>query len=253
MLAVTPLLVREIRREHAIPPGWLAGVRDVWNNRTARTLILVWFVVNLGASPVGTMSPYVVQYVFKRPDVVGALSGSFVVAGVAAIPVWVWASRRFGPRDTWLAAMLLAAAAFGGMMFIPREGLVWLFVLLAVAGAALGCGNVLSSSLLADIIDLDERSSGARREGVYSAAMVFVLKIGASLATAASGWVLSAVGLTPNVEQTAQSLFGIRFLFAGVPCVAFIVGAILFRGFSLGGVEHAEVIDQRVAAPTEAK
>ena len=130
--------------------------------------------------------------------------------------------------------MLLAAAAFGGIMFIPPDGLPWLFVLIGVAGAALACGNVLSSSMLADIIDLDEQSSGARREGIYSAAMVFVLKIGASLATAGSGWVLSAVAFVPNVEQSAQSLFGIRFLFAGLPCLGFIVGAVLFRNYPLG-------------------
>lgn len=234
LLAVTPIVVRERHRQHAAVEGWFAGMGDAWNNRTARTLIIVWFVVNLGAGAVGTMSPYVVQYVFNRPDVVGALSGSFVVAGVAAIPLWVWASRRFGARDTWLAAMLLAAAAFGGMMFIPRDGLQWLFILLAVAGAALGCGSVLSSSLLADIIDLDEKSSGARREGIYSAAMVFVLKIGASMATAGSGWMLSAVAFAPNAEQTAQSLFGMRFLFAGLPSMGFIVGALLFRTFPLG-------------------
>jgi len=46
--------------------------------------------------------------------------------------------------------------------------------------------------------------------------------------------VLAAVAFTPNVEQSAESLFGMRLLFGGMPCVGFLLGAILFRGFPLG-------------------
>jgi len=51
-----------------------------------------------------------------------------------------------------------------------------------------GCGGVLSASILADVIDLDERRTGERKEGVYSAAMTLVLKVGTSLATARAAW-----------------------------------------------------------------
>jgi GPH family glycoside/pentoside/hexuronide:cation symporter len=236
LLAVTPLLLRESQRQHDVTQGWFAGLRDVWGNGAARTLIIVWFVENVGVGAVGTMAPYVAQYLFNRPDVVGALSASYVVAGVVAIPLWVRASRHFGARDTWLLGMLLAALAFGGMMFVGRENLTTQFVLLAIAGAAMGCGNVLAWSLLADIIDLDERNSGQRREGMYSAAMIFAMKVGNSLAIAGSGVVLGAVAFTPNAEQTVESLWGMRFLFAGLPCLGFILGAVLFRSFPLGRV-----------------
>ena len=98
----------------------------------------------------------------------------------------------------------------------------------------MGCGSVLSSSLMADLIDLDEQRTGERKEGVYSASMMFALKIGNSLATAASGLVLGAAGFVPNVEQAAESLLGMRLLFGGLPCAGFIVGAALFMRFPLG-------------------
>ena len=61
--------------------------------------------------------------------------------------------------------------------------------------------------------------------------MMFAMKIGISLATAASGVALSAVGFVPNAEQSAESLFAIRMLFAGLPCIGFLTGALLFRRF----------------------
>jgi GPH family glycoside/pentoside/hexuronide:cation symporter len=235
VLAITPLAVREPARSGASGGQRLvAALRDVFASRPARTLVFVWFVESTGVGAVGTMGPYVAEYLMRRPDVVGTLPAAYVLAGVVSIPVWVRISRSAGTRNTWLAAMLLAAGAFGGMFTVGPGDVVLLVALLALAGSAMGCGSVLSSSILADLIDADERRTGERKEGVYSASMAFALKAGTSLATAASGVVLTAAGFEPNVEQSPGSLLGIRALFAGLPCVGFLVGAALFRRFPLG-------------------
>jgi len=124
--------------------------------------------------------------------------------------------------------MLLAACAFGGMGFIGSGDVGLALALLIVAGAAMGSGSVLSASILADVIDLDAKRTGQRKEGVYSAAMTFVMKIGVAGVTALSGFVLGVAGFVPNAEQSAESLLGIRALFAGLPCAGFLVGAMLF-------------------------
>jgi len=115
------------------------------------------------------------------------------------------------------------------MLFVGEGDVALIVGLLVVAGGAMGCGNVLSASIMADIIDADARRTGERREGIYSASMMFAMKIGISLATAASGVALSAVGFVPNAEQAAESLFAIRMLFAGLPCIGFLTGALVFR------------------------
>lgn len=229
LLAVTPLAVAEgWNGERSGGTGLRAGLRDVWANRPARVLLFVTFIESLGLGAVGVMGPYVARYLLGRPEVVAFLPAGYVVASVASIPIWVRVSKSFGKRETWLASMWLAAAAFGGMMFVDRAGLAPLMVLLVVAGAAMGSGAVLSASILADLVDVDEGRTGERKEGVYSAAMQFVMKVGATLALAASGLVLSAVGFVPNAEQTPASLLGIRVLFAGMPCAGFVIGGALY-------------------------
>ncbi len=233
LLAVTPLLIRE-PAPRAGGQSLRDGMRDVLGNGPARILLFVWFVESLGVGAVGTMAPYVAEYLLRRPDVVGTLPASYVVSGIVTIPLWVRLSRRFGARDTWIVAMLLGAVSFGGLMFLGEGDVSPAIGLLVVAGCAMGCGSVLSSSLMADLIDLDEQRTGERKEGVYSASMMFALKVGNSLATAASGLVLGAAGFVPNVEQAAESLLGMRMLFGGLPCAGFIVGAALFMRFPLG-------------------
>lgn len=232
VMAVTPLAVGE-RGGGAAGQSLRDGVRELFANPPARTLLIVWFIESFGVGAVGTMAPYVAEYLLRRPDVVGTLPAAYVIAGVLTIPLWVRLSRRFGARDTWLAAMGLAAGAFGGMLWVAADDLPLLIALLVLAGCAMGCGSVLASSLMADIIDLEERRTGERKEGIYSAAMMFALKLGNSLATAGSGLLLGAVGFVPNVAQSAESLLGIRILFAGLPCAGFLLGALLFRRFRL--------------------
>jgi Na+/melibiose symporter-like transporter len=112
--------------------------------------------------------------------------------------------------------------------------------LLVLAGAAMGAGGVLSASILADLIDVDERATGERKEGIYSAAMSFTLKFGTSVSTALSGLVLAATGFVPNVQQSPESLLGIRILFAGFPCLGFAIGALCFTRFSAESVAPAQ-------------
>lgn len=234
VMAVTPLAVREPAQPRSGGQSLRASLRDIAANAPARTLVIVWFIENLGVGAVGTMAPYMAEYVLRRPDVVGSLPAAYVVSGIVTIPLWVRLARRFGSRDTWLAAMLLAAGAFGGMLLVGEGDVTLTLALLVLAGCAMGCGSVLSQSLMADIIDLDEQRTGERKEGVYSAAMMFALKMGNSLATAASGLVLGAAGFAPNVVQSADSLLGMRLLFGGLPCLGFVVGAVLFWRFPLG-------------------
>jgi Na+/melibiose symporter-like transporter len=234
VLAVTPWALHEPKRAGLSGGrGLLPAFRDVLATSAARRLLAVEFIEAAGVGAVGTMAPYVAEYLLRRPEVVGLLPAAYVISGVAAIPLWVQVARRFGARRTWMAAMLIAAATFAGIWQVGHGDLALLMTLLVVAGAAMGCGGVLSKVLLADVIDLDERRTGERKEGVYSAASTLALKVGAALSIAASGPVMTATGFAPNVEQTEESLLGLRILFAGLPCAGFLLGAWLFRGFSL--------------------
>jgi glycoside/pentoside/hexuronide:cation symporter, GPH family len=236
LLAVTPLVLREPERSGTSGGrGLVASFRDVVSTSAARRLLGVQFIQAAGVGAVGTMGPYIAEYLLRRPDAVGLIPASYVISGVVSIPFWVLISRRLGQRQTWMMAMLLAASAFAGIWFVGAGDIALLVSLLVVAGAAMGCGGVLSNTLLADVIDLDARRTGERKEGVYSAAMLLALKVGTAMAVTASGPVMTTAGFTPNVEQTEASLMGLRILFAGMPCLGFLIGAWLFRGFSLDG------------------
>lgn len=234
LLAITPVALREPDRAgRSGGKGLVPAMRDVFSTSAARRLIFVNFIEAAGVGAVGTMAPFIAEYLLGRPEVVGLLPAAYVVSGVVAIPLWVRVSKVFGKRETWMFSMLLAAAAFSGIWFVGKGDVGLLMALLVVAGAAMGSGGVLGNAILADVIDLDERRTGERKEGIYSAAMTLALKVGTALAVGVSGPMMALTGFAPNEVQTEQSLLGLRILFAGMPCVGFLVGAWLFRGFRL--------------------
>ena len=242
LCAVTPALLKP-RQAAATEQssGLAADYRAVLGQPGAATLFAVWFIENLGAGVLGGLAPFYADYVIGRPDLIGALPAVYAVAGVVSIPLWVIASRWFGAKPTWLFAMLLGAAGFA-LTYASTTSLVVLFVALGLAGAAMGCGGVMATAVMADLVDALHRRTGARREGAFTAFMNFALKTGIALSTALGGLMLSLAGFQANQAQSPQTVEAIRVFFAVLPAAGFLVGAALFARFP-GRSTHRVALD----------
>lgn len=257
LILIPPALLREREEYRALAPSSpLRALRDVLRNPHARLLLFVQFIEMSGAGVLGVLSPFVLEYVIKRPDLIAPLPATFIVCSVASIPLWVRLSRRFGKRTVWRVAMVLFGLSFGAVAFVPAGAVLPLFALLVVAGVAGGCGGVMGPSILADVIDVDEHASDERKEGAYSAAWGFATKAGNALVILVSGAVLQLVGFEPNVEQTKTVDVALRALYGGLPFTMFLTGALLFGRFRLDAVAHARIradLDARAAGREAAR
>jgi len=206
-----------------------------------RLLLFVQFVEMAGAGVLGILSPYMMKYILKRPDLVGILPAIFVVFSVASIPVWVRLMRKYGKRNVWVVSMVLFAFSFGAIAFVEPGQWQWMAGLLLIAGTAAGCGAAAGPSILADVIDYDEFLTGERKEGAYSAAWGFSIKSANAVIISVTGFALALAGFEPNAEQSYQAEFTLRALFGGLPFVLYIAGAFLFSRFQLNETEYAKI------------
>ncbi len=214
---------------------------DVWRNPHARLLLLVFGIESLGAATIGVLTPYVAQYVVKRPDIAPAVIAAYMIANFIFVPVWLPLSRRFGKKALWLASMLLTAASFGSMFFLAEGTLVLMTVLAIAAGTAASCGAIVAPSIQADVIDWDEHATGERKEGAYFAAWNFVFKVATGLTQALTGFVLTFSGYLPNIEQTATVKVTLLALYGLFPMVCYLIGALLFARFKLDEAGYAVI------------
>ena len=234
LLLIPPLALRERPEFQGRGPlRPLPAIRDVLANPHGRRILFVWFVDQLGMASQGAVAPFMAIYILERPDAIGVFPAFYIGPMILSVPLWIRLSRRFGKRNVWLVAMLGAAASYASLFGLEANDLVLAAVLLAGAGFWSGCGGPLGPSLLAEVIDYDERRTGERKEGIYFAAWALVQKTSTALVVLVVGIALQLSGFEANAEQSPAADLAIRFCLAGLPCLMFAVGALAFRGFSL--------------------
>ncbi len=219
--------------------------KDVWQNKHARMVLIVTFIEYIGSSVIGLLTLYVAQYVVGRPDLAVVIILTYMVPSTITVPLWIPLSKRFGKIRMWIFSMCLTGASFGVMFLLPFIGMeertLLIFVAAAFAGTAAGCGGTIAPSIQSDIIDYDEYITGERKEGSYFAAFNFVQKSAVGVMILITGYVLQFTGFVPNEEQTMLVQVWMVGLYGLLPLVAYLIGALMFRKFSLDEAEHTKM------------
>jgi len=210
---------------------------DVLKNKYALLLLIVFFIESLGGATIGILTPYIAEYVVGRPDKTVIYILLYLVPSVVSVPLWVPLSRRIGKKAMWLFSMLITGFGFGSMFFLlfldEAASDILISILAFICGLGAGSGAVVGPSVQADVIDYDEYRSGKRKEGTYFATWNFVFKSSTGITLMLTGFVLSASGFVPNVEQTDNVKLALLTLYAIFPLVCYTVGALIFSRFKL--------------------
>ncbi len=240
------LMVWKLPRERADYAGRGAenpfrAIRDVWRNRRARIVLIVYFIEMFGIGGIGVLVPFVVEYVLEMPGKAALFLGIYAVAQILAIPVWVKLGDHFEKQNIWLYAMGQSMLGFGLMIFLSAGN--WQLMVLSslLAGSAGSCSNTIGVSLKADVIDTDEHATGERKEGSFFAAWSFATKLAGGLMLGVVGAALEIIGYEPNQEQTESVRSGMLFLMGGLPVVGYGIGMALFSRFDLKRAEHTRI------------
>jgi GPH family glycoside/pentoside/hexuronide:cation symporter len=249
LLFVTGMAVREPAAHQgrgAARP--FAAVRDVLRNPHARRLLSVSFLQQVATATVTTVAAYHTQYVLGDPGAFPLLLGTFFLASLITIPLWLRLGRRFEKKPLLVVSMAAVGVILGAMCAVGEGDHVLLFSLAAAGGAVSGALDVIMPSLQADVIDFDELRTGERKEGVYFAAWHLAEKTALGVAAAVTGIALGASGFLPNQPQGEATLLTLRVLLSLFPLGLYAAGSFLFLGFGLDRAAHAQV--QREIAAT---
>ncbi len=97
-----------------------------------------------------------------------------LVLGVAflTMPLTVKIMRSYDKRTAYMGTMAIYGLVLLIISQIPRGGEIHVLVAALFAGFGHGAANVIPWAMVADVVDVDELSSGKRREGIYSGYLV---------------------------------------------------------------------------------
>jgi GPH family glycoside/pentoside/hexuronide:cation symporter len=219
----------------------LRAFRDVWRNRHARVLLLVFVIQQLGVATLMTIMPYLSEYVLLTPEWTFAYIGTLFVSAIIGVPIWIRMKPRGGKKGGLILAMATIGVGIAALWFAREGDVAIVFAVAAVGGFASAGTDVLFPSIQADVIDWDELQTGERKEGAYFAAWAFSAKAAGALSATLVAFALPAIGFVPNAVQTPAAREGMRLLAALGPAFLYALGIVLFLGFRLGEREHAEI------------
>ncbi len=208
-------------------PGW-RRYRQILRNRPFLRLLGAWFINGLANGVPSVLFLLYMTYVLEAGAAVqGVLIFTYFLAGVAAVPLWLGLSRRFGKHRTWSLAMIGACAAFIWVPLLDSGDIAGFFVICLFTGMALGADLALPPAIQADVIDLDELHSGEQRAGLFFALWGMGTKLALAAAVGIAFPAVEALGFRIGEVNEPSALFALAVIYAGLPTVLKLVAIVL--------------------------
>jgi GPH family glycoside/pentoside/hexuronide:cation symporter len=173
------------------------------------------------------------------------LVGTSLVAPIAS---------RIGKRQLYIILMAISSVLTIAFYFLRPGDVLLMFVLQILASLIMGPTAALVYAMYADASDYSEWKTGRRSTGLVFAASSLAQKLGWTVGGAVTGLILAAFGYKAGVDQTPDSLTGLKLLVSFIPAVGSVVATLLPLLYSLDDKRmkqiEKELAERRAAAET---
>ncbi|MEH6548850.1 MAG: MFS transporter [Pseudomonadales bacterium] len=228
------------QRDETVQRGWREQWRTARSNKPFVILLISKLATLTGTSIMFVSLSYFVTLILEVSYTwLGYFALSITIGMILSQPVWLKLSRRYGKRICFISASILfalvsltwLASSNGEAAFISISRSV-------VLGLASGGILLMGQSMLPDTIELDNRRTGLRREGIFSGLYTTVEKLGSAFGAGFAGLTLSFAGYIASTEsetvvQPASAITGIYICLAVLPAVTALLSAIAMIWYDL--------------------
>jgi GPH family glycoside/pentoside/hexuronide:cation symporter len=172
---------------------------------------------------------------------VGALGTTFIV-----IPIVARMSKKMGKKNAFLASQSISILGYllFWFLFIPGKPYMFLFAL-PLFSFGIGSLFTLMMSMTADVCDMDELSSGKRREGIFGAIYWWMVKFGFAIAGLLTGVIMALVGFDSGAAtQTESAVTGLRLAFSGLPILGTLISIWVMWDYDLSEEKARQITEE---------
>ena len=230
----------------------LRDMRDTLSNRAFLWLVFaaLFGFVNQGIT--FAMNNYLLSFFwqFGQAEMVGyvfLLFASMIAAFILVGPV----STKFGKRDGAIVAGAISLLVNSGIYFAWIQGffpglpgkpsVAWMFALVFRGNSFSIILMILSSSMMADVVEASQSETGRRSEGLFFAGYFFMQKCATGIGIFVAGMILSfaafpAAAKPGEVSDAVLGNLALGYMFAVL--VIGIAGLIVMRRFPISRADH---------------
>jgi GPH family glycoside/pentoside/hexuronide:cation symporter len=255
LLAITPALfcktqpvaaesLQKLSRSNIVSnmKSFLKGIIETFKCKPFQKLCLATFLVFNAFNTVAGFSWFIIVYYMFQGDTgaadtwpawfgtASALATCFLV-----IPVVTLISQKIGKKNTFLLSQSVSIIGYTMFWWCFQPGNP-LLMFLPLPLFAFGIGGLftLMMSMTADVCDLDELTTGSRREGTFAAIYWWMVKFGFAIAGLMSGLILKLVGFDQDVAvQTPEALAGLKLAYITVPITGTLIAIMVMSRYDI--------------------
>ncbi len=226
MVAITIWLSPRAKvREQAVTKNAFRNMVLPLKNTPFKKLLVVFVFNGIAASIPATLVLFFIEDVIKAPAQAALFLIAYFAAGAVGMPLWVWLSARIGKGRAWFVGMILSIIAFVWAFTLGAGDVTAFGIICVMSGLGLGADLALPPSILADVIDQDEKAGLGRNEGAYFGLWNLVTKLNLALAAGIALPALSLLGYVPQAANPPAVLLYLAAIYALLPCVLKAVAA----------------------------
>lgn len=267
LLALTPAVFiksKSSKDDHSLKPLSMktigASLKDILNSfkeafiiKPFRKLCIATFLIYNAFNTVAGFTFFIIVYRLFNGNTeaagiwptlfgsVGALGTTFIV-----IPIVAQMSKRMGKKNAFIASQSISIVGYilFWFLFIPGKPYMFLFAL-PLFSFGIGSLFTLMMSMTADICDMDELSSGKRREGIFGAIYWWMVKFGFAIAGLLTGVIMAAIGFKSGAPtQTEAAITGLRLSFSGLPILGTLIAIWVMWDYDLSEEKANQIKDE---------
>ena len=220
-------------------PQMFKEMSHVFSNKHFLRLLGVKFCQLFGvASTIAAFAFFVTNVMEHSFNVLALYSLVVGIFGLISVPLFVKVSKTLGKSQTYILSALCFILAVGSWSFAQAGEPIHLILIRAALLGIASTGNVIMAmSMLTDIINLDAKLTGVRREGVFTAFYSFVEKFTFAFGPLVVGVALSIAGFDkalPEEElRTPAIRNALRLGMSYIPAVMGVISIFLLMGYKL--------------------
>jgi len=218
-----------------------SSLRETLKNRLFLIFTAVYVCSSMGYTLLSTSIIYYAKYWLGSEPFFTVMMGMVLGFVLVSIPVWVFISGKIGKKETFIIGLVVFIIAMALLPFHPPRITPFIYIIMVIAGFGSGAYFIFPYAIMPEVIDVDELSTGTRREGMYFGIYFLMLKVAVAAAPAIVGFSLDFFGFEPNIEQTETALNGIRMIAGFAPLGFLTLALAILFFFPLGKVKADEV------------
>jgi Na+/melibiose symporter-like transporter len=229
-------------RAAAVP--FFRGLGQVMRHRAFMRLTWLYIAGRIAMDLAGALFILFVTYWLGRRGDFEPVMYCFLAAVVIALPAWLRVSRGRDKAAVFVWGCLGWAATSLLLGLVQPDWPRWLvFTLIPLAGFGFALVDLMPWSMVGEVIDEDELTTGERREGVYNGVFMFLRKLGGGLAVALVLGILDLAGYQKGEVQTETARQAIRWLTAVGPTCFLLVAVWIARSYPLTRQAHGRILE----------